>query len=260
MNPQQGNYLEKYTLVAEKFELPSKGRYYPKVDNELVSYVMIKPLVGEDEEILLSQTLANEGKTLDILLERKVESKIPVSEMITADRIAILIQLRCTIDHIYTVTLKDPSDGKPFDYPIDLTKLKTKDVTAIPNEDGHFDFILPKSGKRVYFRMLNARDEANIKKRILEQKRLYPQKANLNIGTILRLEQLVVSIEGIDKQDWQEKELFLRRMPMKDTIALRKYIEEVTPMLDLSLNIVAPSGARFRRILPITSEFLFPSS
>jgi hypothetical protein len=52
--------------------------------------------------------------------------------------------------------------------------------------------------------------------------------------------------------------MFVDNMSVMDSGALRKYINENEPGLDLNISIEAPSGEFFFGELPITSKFLWP--
>lgn len=256
MEINQENPYAKYEPSFDLVELPSQGMFYPKVNGEVVNRAKIYHLTAQDENIMSSPNLIQSGQMLDKLLEKKVKCDIPIDDLLTGDRVAILVWLRATMERYYKISgLIDPITNKPFDYDVDLAALKTKDITQIPNQEGLFEVLLPKSGKRIKFRLMTGRMEKQITARDESEMAMY--KTDVSNSNTIRLEEMIVSVEGID--DVFEKNMFIKNMPIMDSKFLNKYILDVTPTIDLDLEIVAPSGARFRKDMPITKEFLYPT-
>jgi hypothetical protein len=72
----------------------------------------------------------------------------------------------------------------------------------------------------------------------------------------MRLASQIMEIDGI--RDRVQIQMFVDNMSVMDSGALRKYINENEPGLDLNISIEAPSGEFFFGELPITSKFLWP--
>ena len=132
--------------------LPSQGIYYKNGKRSIrVAY-----LTAADENILQSPNLqqANSATIIDELLKRKVLDKdISFDEFVDEDIQAILIFLRNTaFGSEYTIKLNDPSNGKEFTATLDLSVLKTKDFSLIPDSNGEYSFFLPISQKTITFK------------------------------------------------------------------------------------------------------------
>jgi hypothetical protein len=66
--------------------------------------------------------------------------------------------VRIIYNQLFTQLLK-----KLFEGEIDLTKLEQKKLTVKPDENGFFDFLLPKCNKNIKFRFLTGKDEEEIR-------------------------------------------------------------------------------------------------
>lgn len=229
-------------------ELPSNGLFYSNKCNKIKVY----HLTLADEEIMTAPNLVQSGEMIDKLLERKVTRVdedtpfIHPSKMLIGDRLAILIFLRVTMDNIYKIEV----DGQSYDF--DLTTLKVKELNVKPNAKLEFDYVLPKSKDVLTFRLMNGEDEREI--------RLYQIKTNqqLPYNKAIRLEKLITSVNG--ETDKMLISTFVKQMNITDANKLLKYMNEVTPSLDLEVEIISPVTNKIKKqFLDFTSEFFFPS-
>lgn len=252
---QQENPYAEFEPAFDIIPLPSEGLFYPKVNEKFVDTVKVYYLTAEDEQIMMSQNLIQSGQMINELLRKKVKSDYPVDKMLVGDRLAILIYLRTTMEQMYRIELQDPETKQTFEYDVDLSQLEIKDIQSKPNQRGHFDYNLPKAKRRVTFRLMTGEDEQIIAAMERQEKKV--RKSNSDFSRLFRLERLVVGVEGIEDQ--LAIRHFLRNMPLMDSRRLAKYIEEVTPTVNLEIEVPTPSGGNFRTYLPITSEFLYPT-
>ena len=207
-----------------------------------------------DENILTSQNLLRSGKFVDVLLKRKIKNKnIDPKDLLIGDRNAILIWLRATgYGEKYPVTITT-EDGEEFESEVDLTKLKQKSLGAKPDENGLFDFELPLSKKRIKFRLLTAKDEDELNKRIQAQQK---RKAEFTDTITHKLGMQIMSIDGRSDKEWIFN--YVRVMPARDSLALRKYINEIEPGMDLMVSIEGPGGDPMDTFLVIGPDFFWP--
>jgi len=231
--------------------LPSKGLFYEnKKSSVKVSY-----LTAADENILLSPNLLKSGKALDVLLERKILDKdIKHSELLPGDRDAIFMFLRTTgYGHIYDVKLRDPKTGEEFDYSVDLSNIKYKDIVE-PDVNGEYVIQLPLSKSLVKFRMLSTKDLSEIEEG--EEKKKKIMKFYLDETITKRLERLIMEIDG--DRDKGRIAHFISRMKIGDSVAIRKAYSKYEPGIDMDLEVEAPSGEFFRTSIPISPSFFWP--
>ena len=233
--------------------LPSKGMFYKnKKDSVKVAY-----MTASDENILTSPNLLQSGKVLDVLLEKKILDKdIKAGDLLPGDRNAIVFFLRATgYGEIYPVELEDPRTGETFVEDIDISALPTKEINLAPDENGECSYVLPKSGKTVKFRFISSEeDEKLIKADQMRSKKLGSNSIS-QIMT-LRLQNQITEVDGI--RDKSAITQFVDSMSPMDSSQFRKHVSDNEPGLDLTINVLAPSGEFFFGELPITSKFLWP--
>ena len=239
----------------DRLPLPSKGIVYTPIDpSQPVDSVEVTYLTTFDEAIMTSQNLLASGTMPDELVKRKTKLNFNFDDLTEGDQLAILLWLRATMDSNYKLTLLDPIDNKPFTIMYDLSQIKVKEPVAMPDVNTKlFDFTLPKSKKVVRFCLLAMKH-----KQVIRNREQNAPKDGYNRYNIYRLETQIQSIDNItDKFDILSE---IERMHLNDSRALLKYIDEVTPSMDLNVEVKAPSGAMVKTTLPLGLEFFFPSN
>jgi hypothetical protein len=234
-----------FNLPHDVVKLPTKGLFYrPKKESLKVGY-----LTANDENMLMSPNISSDGIVYSLLKNKIYE---PVNQLLNVDVQAILIFLRNTsFGSEYNFSVTDPATNKKFDITLQLEELNVKKAIHEPNEDGFFNFQLPKTKKNVKFRLLNLKDE----KEIDTLSDSYPQNMVAPVVT-KRLEKHIVEIDGItDKSKISE---FILNMPISDSKDLKKFIKECEPQLDLTRYITAPSGEKVTVNLSFGVEFFRP--
>lgn len=234
--------------------LPSKGLLYPG-QNGLVK---VEYLTAMDENILTSQNLIKSGKVLDYLLERKIkESPVPIEDLLVGDRNAIMIWLRATgYGEMYPVKLTDPGSGVEFDYEINLSELQNKELPdgVEPDERGEFSFELPKSKKKIKFKILTVGDERSI----LNRAEKYEKATKSQISNVLtyRLQAQIKEIEG--NRDVNYIQQFVNLMPAYDSLKFREYSDSIEPGINMSVEVEGPTGP-FQAPVTIGLNFFWPN-
>ena len=231
--------------------LPSEGLFYAnKKSSVKVSY-----LTAADENILLSPNLLKSGKALDVLLERKIMDKdIKHNELLPGDRDAIYIFLRTSgYGNIYPVKLSDPKTGEEFDYEVDLSDLKYKEVIE-PDEQGEFLLKLPVSQSMIKIRLLTIGEIDEIE--LIEEKKKKNQKNYIDETLTKRLERVIMEVDG--DRDKGRIHQFINKMKIGDSSFIRRNYNKFEPGIDLNLEVEAPSGEFFRTTIPILITFFYP--
>jgi len=233
--------------------LPSGGKFYKnKKDTIKVAY-----MTASDENILTSPNLLQNGKVLDVLLEKKIMDKdIKAGQLLSGDRNAIIFFLRATgYGEMYPIELQDPKTGEVFTTEVDLSLLPTKENNLQPDENGECSFVLPKSKKTVKFRYLTADEDDKLIKEDNARTKKLGSSAISQLMT-LRLQNQITEVDGIREKAAIVQ--FVESMSPMDSAEFRKYLQDNEPGLDLTINVEAPSGEFFFGELPITSKFLWP--
>jgi hypothetical protein len=233
--------------------LPSEGKFYKNKK----STVKVAYLTASDENILTSPNLLQNGKVIDVLLDRKIiDQEIKAGQLLSGDKNAVLFFLRATgYGEMYPVELTDPKTGQKFEAEIDISQFKSKEITIEPDESGECEFILPKSKSKIKFKYLTSDEDEKLVREDDARRKKLGQAAISQLLT-MRLASQIMEIDGV--RDRVQIQMFVDNMSVMDSGALRKYINENEPGLDLNISIEAPSGEFFFGELPITSKFLWP--
>lgn len=142
--------------------LPSKGECYKlKIDRVPVGY-----LTAADENLITSPNLYESGSISNILLKKKILNKdVDVDNLISGDVDAIMVFLRGTsYGNNFPITATDPRSGKKVDTTVDLSKLNYKPFSLKGDENGYFDFELPRTKAKLKFKFLTKKEEKLLKK------------------------------------------------------------------------------------------------
>lgn len=135
--------------------LPSRGLCYP----HKMSKLRVASLTAYDENMILSPNLYKDGKFMDYLLKTKVLEDINVDDLLPGDKDAIIIWLRNdAYGNEYEFNVTDPMTNKEFKAVYDMSNLKYREFKLVPDENGCFEYVLPKSGDVIKFRFLTTGD------------------------------------------------------------------------------------------------------
>jgi hypothetical protein len=241
---------DEYKVPYDVIELPSQGLLYKNKK----SSVKVEYLTAYDENILTSPNLLNSGKVLDVLIERKVKDLgFDPKELVSGDRMAILLYLRTTgLGNEYEQFVFD-SSGNMVSATIDLTEIKTKNLTVKPDENNEFDFTLPISKSKVKFRLLSQKDEDDIEE---IDKKLLEKNGNISTKNTLRLERSIMEIDG--NRDKLKISHQLKKLKIMDVRKFNKYVADIEPGLDLNVIARTQGGESVDTFLRIGRTFWNP--
>lgn len=232
--------------------LPSDGKIYKHGKDRIrVAY-----LTAADENILTSPNLLESGEFLKVLLNRKIiDEDIHYEDLHIGDRNAILIWLRATgYGTIYPVELTDPATGEDFETEIDLSELDTKELKVNPDQDGLFHYKLPVSNSSIRFKLLTIRDSEDIEAQVHHEREILGYKIDNTITYTLKKH--IKEVDGKDDRPYIN--WFVDNMRVGDSRALRKYINDIEPGIDLNVTVRTPGGESITRFLPIGPNFFWP--
>lgn len=142
--------------------LPSKGECYKfKIDKVPVGY-----LTAADENLITSPNLYESGSISNILLKKKILNKnVDVDSLIAGDVDAIMVFLRGTsYGNDFPIVVTDPRSGKKIETTVDLSKLHYKPFTLKGDENGYFEYVLPRTKQVVKFKFLTKKEEKLLQK------------------------------------------------------------------------------------------------
>jgi len=246
-----------FQVPTDVVKLPSLGKFYANGQDT----VEIKYLTAEDENILTSMDLIKSGKVLDILLENSiVRSEMPVSQLLTCDRNAILLALRSTgYGDEYEVKTTCKSCGEEFLSIIKLSELKVKDVISEQDSNGEFGVQLPKMKLNIKFRLLTGEDESRLAKST--------EKGKKKIGKQISIPQLlteryllqIMEVEGTRDKLYIQR--MIKAMPISDSLFLREYIRLIEPGIDMKWDYECVHCGHIEGDdVPITLKLFWPNA
>ena len=229
--------------------LPSKGKFYPGNKKS----VKVAYLTTADENILTSPNLVESGDFLEILINRKLlEPGLRYKDLIPGDRNAIMIWLRATgYGEMYPVTMTD-ENGDEFEHEINLSSLKTIELTVDPSDDGFYHFELPLAKNLIKFKLLTTGDIDELEEIISNT----PDGVVSEEQTLI-LEKQIVDVDGNNDRLFIKN--FVNSMRILDAQKLRDFVSTITCDIDLQISVRTPGGGSIDTFLPFTQRFFWPN-
>jgi hypothetical protein len=236
-----------FNLPHDVVELPSRGLYYKNKK----SAVKIGYLNATDEDVL-SSGVKNNNLLMTLLRNKLYEPEIKPEDLLDGDIEAILIFLRNTsFGPEYTINLMDPATGKMFQHTFVIDEVNFKKPNTTPNEDGTYTTTLPRTGAIVKLRLLSLGD----KSKITDMETKYP-KGRVAPITIWTLQEQIVELNG--ETDRGKIIEFVQNMPIMDSKHIKRFISQNEPGLDLTLEVIAPSGENVSTSITFGVDFFRP--
>lgn len=250
-----------FEIPVESVPLPSNGTVYPPESPiHCKETVDIRAMTAREEDILTSRALIKKGTVITELIRScLMDKRIQVQDMIAGDRNAIMIALRITgYGAEYNVEAECPNCSVRSKQDFDLGGMPIKRLEIEPVTKGQniFEFKLPVTKKTVHFKFLTGKDEEEI---ATIQERSKKQGAIADNIVTTRLQYSIASIEG--KTDRGMINAFIRNMPAKDSMSLRKYIEANEPGIEMKGEFdCSACGTQSEVRVPLGASFFWPDS
>jgi hypothetical protein len=205
-------------------------------------------MTAKEEDILTNQSYIRNGTVLDKLLKSVIVSKIDFDDLLIGDKNAIMIAARILG---YGSEYSFEYNGEP--QTVDLSQVENKPLKEglFDNGVNEFPFTLPKSGYNITLKLLTHKDEQNISRELEGLKKIHKDNSP-ELST--RLKYLITSVDGSrEKQDIRE--FVDKALLAQDSRALREYIKEIQPDVDLTF---FPDGSSDRVNITIGVNFFWP--
>lgn len=250
-----------YEVPVESVPLPSNGVIYDSSTGLYGKETLdIRSMTAREEDILTSRTLIKKGTVITELIKScLIDKTINVDEMISGDRNALMTALRITgYGADYTVQVDCPECGAGNKQTFMLTDLPIKRLEISPIAEGSniFEFELPVTKKKVQFRFLTGKDETEMNTIAERQKKQGLKSDNLVTS---RLNFSVVAVDGVT--DKSKVGMFIKNMPARDSLALRKHIDSNEPGIEMKSWMQCDSCDEHSEVnLPIGASFFWPDS
>ena len=136
---------------------------------------------------------------------------------------------------------------------IDLTTIESKPLKEelFTNHVNEFIFTLPHSKNTITFKLLTHKDEQDINRELEGLKKINKDNSP-DLST--RLKYLITSVNG-EREKKDIREFIDNYLLAKDSRALREYIKEIQPDVDLTF---FPDGSSNRINIPVGVSFFWP--
>jgi len=250
------NNAKQHHVTWEELKLPSKGVFYNGDDGPTDGIIHVRPMTGEEEQILATPRFVKKGQAVNMIFNRCIKEGFDSSNFLTADRTYLLIFLRgISYSPDYDVEVKCPFTDKQFTTTINLATLF---LEQCPLNFGpqSLQGTLPTTGYNFTYRLPTGADEQRIQE-YRDHKAKFDVGNNSDDTLIYRTALLLNDIEGLtDKSEIQE---LLRHLPIGDVAHLRNCVNEPPFGVDTKVSIISPFNMEeFELELPLEANFFFP--
>ena len=238
----------KLKIPTEIVELPSQGLIYPESSPLSSGTIEMKYMTAREEDILTNQNYINKGIVLDELVKSLIVSDVKYEDLIVGDKNAILVASRIL------------GYGKDYsfswggeEYNIDLTIIENKPLKTELFKKGvnEFSFTLPSTNIAITFKLLTGEDEKKINAELEGLKKI---NKNSSAELSTRLKYIITSING-NRESKDIRQFVDTQFLARDSRALREYIKEVQPDVDLTF---FPEGSNEKVSIPVGLSFFWP--
>lgn len=247
--------LKGSTTLYEEIELPSKGRFYDGSNGPATGVVAIRPMTGEEEQILATPRFVRKGQAINMIFSKCLKEDFRPENLLTVDRTYLLIYLRgISYSPEYDVEVKCPECEKKFGTSLDLNSLY---VESCPDDFGPtLTDVLPTSKYKFSYRLSTGKDEQEIQDYRDRRIKMFGD-ASADDTLTHRTAQLLVEIEGL--ADKRELQTLIKSLPISDVAHIRNCVNEPPFGVDTDVEIVCPSCLHeFTVDLPLEANFFFP--
>ena len=238
---------------SEEVTLPSKGLLYPQDSILRKGVIEMKYMTAREEDILTNSNLIEKGEVIDKLLQSLILTPCDYNELLSGDKNAIMVAARILgYGSEYTFQY----DGE--DHTIDLTSIQDKKIHKDIKgaEKNEFNYTFPISKINITFKFLSHKDEQSLAKELKGLGKI--SKAILpEVST--RMKYSITSING-DYDTKTIRDFVDKQLLARDARALRNYITERIPDIDLTFNHEDAKGDIHEVAIPINVQFFWPDA
>ena len=236
-----------FTTPTEIVDLPSKGLVYPASNPLSSGKIEMKYMTAREEDILTNQNYISKGTVLDELIKSLIVSDVRYEDMIVGDKNALLVAARILG---YGKDYKFTWGGE--EYNIDLTTIQDKPINEkLFKGINEFNFTLPSTGVEITFKLLTGSDEKKINAELEGLKKI---NKNSSPELSTRLKYMITSVGG-NREAKDVRQFVDNQLLARDSRALREYVKEVQPDVDLTF---FPDGSDTKVSTPIGLSFFWP--
>ena len=248
------NEASAFRVPTEFVPLPSFGLVYP-ANSPLhnLKEIEVRYMTAADEDILTSRSLLRSGKAIDAVLQNCIlDKRINPEDLLSGDKNALITFLRVSgYGPEYKVEIDCPGCEETSKYEFEM---KTLDIEPLEKGENRFHLQLP-SGTHIEFKFLNSAEEKDISDVQDKIKRTTNSPIDRNVTT--RLKNTIIAIDGSNDPSLINN--YVDSLNVRDSRALRKYMEDNTPDIDMRQDFeCAHCGHRGEVDVPIAVGFFWP--
>ena len=239
---------------TEEVTLPSKGLIYPPENPLSKGTLEMKYMTAKEEDILTNDSYIKNGTVIDKLLQSLIVTPINYNDLIVGDKNAIMIAARVLgYGKDYSFTLDDE------EHTVDLTEVNDRELQEehlLEKGKNEFSFLLPTIQKNITFKILTHGDEKKVETEVKGLKKI-DKKSSAEYST--RLKHMILSVEG-DYERKTVRQFVDNQLLARDSRALREYIKEIQPDVDLTFDLENSAGDVKGVKIPIGISFFWPDT
>jgi hypothetical protein len=232
-----------------ELELPSDGKIYDKK-------VVIKSMTAREEDILSNASFIRKGTVFRELLKSIiVHSDVSIDNMLAGDRDYILLNARIdAYGSDYPVDVDCPQCEQSSKINVDLSEIEGVKLDLIPVEPNQNLFgFTTSSGVDIIFKFWTVADQTRFDKYTANVKNL-PR-----VGMVThKLFEQIVAIDG--EEDRQTVKDLIMKMRARDSMEIRKYINQYAPTVDMRLASMQCNNCNYSQEVdvPLVESFFWP--
>jgi hypothetical protein len=243
--------------LYEPVQLPSKGTFYDGVDGPIDGTIHVRPMTGEEEQILATPRFVKKGQAINMIFNRCMREDFNSEQFLSQDRTYLLIYLRgISYTPEYDVEVRDPETDQTFATVIDLNSLY---VDYCPSDFGQENLqdVLPNTGYNFAYRLARGKDDQDVTNYRDQRVKNFDTAGQADDTLLYRTALLVENIEGLT--DKRELRALLAKLPINDVAYLRTVVNEPPFGVDTKVPVASPyTMQEFEVELPLEANFFFP--
>jgi len=248
--------MSEHKFPTEVIDLPSGGKLYEKDSPLAEGKLELKYMTTKEEDILMSENLITQGVVIDKLLDSLIVTQgVKQEQLVLGDKNAVLVAARIlAYGPHYTCEVANPNNlEQKIEHTFDLTECPFKEaVDGVDYSNNSFDYETPVGKNKIKFKLLTGVEEKLIEKDLEQSK-----KVGYNSEITTRLRYTITEVDGDSKPETIVA--FSQNMLARDSVALRNYIQDISPDIDLTSEIEI-GGEAVSVSIPLTVEFFWPKS
>jgi hypothetical protein len=250
------------TRIYDEIKLPSLGRFYDGSNGPADGIIHLRPMTGEEEQILATPRFVKNGQALNMIFNRCMQESQTMgwdaSNFLTQDRTYILIFLRgISYSTDYDVEVRDPDTDQKFAHTISLSNDIFVDYCPDWFGDQNLEGTLPTSGYSYKYRMSRGSDEQEVNRYREFRIKGFDTAGQADDTLLYRTAMLIEDIEGISETN--DIMVLLKKLPINDVNHLRNVVNEPPFGVNTTIEITSPYTLQeFEIELPLEANFFFP--